>query len=159
MSNVLPIFETISCDRLHREKPIQCGYCSSCILRQQALAAAGIEDQTKYLIPHGRRPELRHYSYWKLMNQQVEVIEQALTLRDAWFHLCLEYPSDLPNMVSRMAQADEECVIKEKLIRLYRTYVREWRSVAYAIVENMSLNTGRGNKSEDKRWQQMHLIK
>jgi len=42
-------FETISCDRLHREKPMQCGYCSSCLLRRQALAVQRVEDQTCYI--------------------------------------------------------------------------------------------------------------
>jgi hypothetical protein len=34
---------TVSCDSPHRKQPIQCGYCSSCILRKQALAASGID--------------------------------------------------------------------------------------------------------------------
>src|SRR5262245_5466548 len=42
-------FETISCDRLHREKPLQCGYCSSCFLRRQALAMHRVEDRTGYI--------------------------------------------------------------------------------------------------------------
>src|SRR5436305_5186041 len=30
------MFSTISCDSMHRKQPIQCGYCSSCLLRRQA---------------------------------------------------------------------------------------------------------------------------
>ncbi len=44
------IFSTISCDSRHRRKPIQCGYCSSCLLRRQAIAVHGIVDKTPYQI-------------------------------------------------------------------------------------------------------------
>ena len=45
---------TMSCDSKHRksEQPTQCGYCSSCVLRRQALAAANIEDKTPYIVLH-----------------------------------------------------------------------------------------------------------
>lgn len=155
----LPIIETISCDRLHREKYIQCGFCSSCILRRQALTAAGIKDKSKYLVPNGRKPESRHYAYWNKMNQQIHIIDQALSAPNAWFELCLEYPDDLPDIVNRIAQKEGyvESVIKENLIQLYKTYVREWESVANLI--HNALTDATDSTLEDERWQQMYLIK
>src|SRR6266567_4860950 len=44
------MFETITCDRRHRKAILQCGYCSSCLLRRQAIAALKIKDNTKYII-------------------------------------------------------------------------------------------------------------
>ncbi len=161
LQNMLtPTFATISCDRLHREKYIQCGFCSSCILRRQALAAAGIKDKTKYLIPHGKKPETRHRIYWDKMNQQVAVIGKAIRSSDAWFQLSLEY-SDLPEIVSHLAEKGicEEHIIKDSLIRLYRTYVQEWHDVSYSIVRNMAYDIDQNNDMEARKWQQMRLIK
>ena len=116
------IFETISCDRLHREKYIQCGVCSSCILRRQALLASGIKDQTKYLIPHGRRPQERHLSFWEKMNQQVTILNNALNSADPHFHLDMAY-SDLPDIVNYMAARNggDNNAIKEETPRATRT--------------------------------------
>lgn len=156
--NPLPIFETISCDRLHREKHIQCGFCSSCILRKQALDAAGIRDETQYLIPHGRNAESRHQIYWKKMNQQIDVLNKAIQSDNPWLRLCLQYSANLPDIVSHLAEETncDEYTFEKKLVRLYRTYVREWRSVGYSIFEKM---TEKINRSEEERWRQMPLIK
>lgn len=159
--NLLPIFESISCDRLHREKYIQCGFCSSCILRRQALAVVGIEDKTKYLIPHGRKPELRHRAYWNKVNQQISVIERAIRSSNAWSNLSLEYVDTLPEMVCRMSEQGiyEECDLMEKFINLYRTYVQEWRNVSCLVLEKMTCYMSNNNVMEEGKWQQMCWIK
>ncbi|MDY6804534.1 MAG: hypothetical protein SXA11_12105 [Cyanobacteriota bacterium] len=56
-------FGTVSCDSPHRNKlAYQCGYCSSCLLRHQALSAAKIEDKTSYIVlqkkPRSKDPSL-----------------------------------------------------------------------------------------------------
>lgn len=159
VGNPLPIFETISCDRLHREIYIQCGFCSSCLLRRQALAAAGIKDQTKYLIPHGRMAQQRHLSFWEKMNQQVNIIEKALNSLDPLSNLYLSY-NDLPDIVSHMANGNTQIkdALEEKIIKLYRTYVQEWRSVGDSILDDMTHNKIYQDYLEDEKWQQMHLI-
>ncbi|MBE2222764.1 MAG: 7-cyano-7-deazaguanine synthase [Anaerolineae bacterium] len=155
-----PTFETISCDRLHREKYIQCGYCSSCILRRQALASAGIKDQTKYVIPHGKRAESKHLAYWNLMNQQIVVLEKALDSSDPYDNLCMAYINDIPDIVSDVADnaVHDEGVLKERLIQLYKKYVQEWQNVAEILFSEMTLNIKDSYFLEDGKWQQMHLI-
>jgi hypothetical protein len=83
-------FETISCDQLHRESPIQCGYCSSCLMRRQSLAAAGIKDGTRYLIPHGRNFEQRHDSYLRYILGQVALLESKFETSNVWYELSTE---------------------------------------------------------------------
>ena len=153
-------FETISCDRLHREKYIQCGYCSSCILRRQALMAANIKDQTKYLIPHGKNPSERHLIYWKLMNQQVNTIEDALDSSEPFFNLSMSYPNDLSDLAYYLADRVNQSryAIEEKIVKLYRTYVREWRGFAEYILDDMTHTKNSEHYLEVGKWQQMQLI-
>lgn len=159
--NPHPIFESISCDRLHREKYIQCGFCSSCILRRQALAIVRIEDKTKYLIPHGRKPELRHRVYWDKVNQQISVIDRAIGSSNAWSELSLEYVDTLPETVCLMGEQGvyEENDLKDKFINLYRTYVQEWRDVSCLVLEKMTRYVTNDNVMEEGKWQQMCWIK
>lgn len=154
------IFETISCDRLHREKYIQCGFCSSCVLRRQALASAGIKDPTRYLIPHGKKPQERHMSYWRLMNQQVNTINKALSSSEPLFHLQMAFSSDLPDIVGHIADQDrlKRDVIEEKIVELYRTYVNEWLSSADSILDDMKGGKSHEYYLEDEKWQQMKLL-
>ncbi len=152
-------FETISCDRLHRTKPMQCGYCSSCLLRRQSLAAAGIEDKTHYLIPHGRRFENSHLTYLHYMLKQVEVMDCKLSASNPWHNLTSEY-IELPDMVDWMIDTgEEEKKLEEKMLSLYRTYVLEWRDVKSCIKQElMSEREGRPYPKEELKWQQIPLI-
>ncbi|MCA9951329.1 MAG: 7-cyano-7-deazaguanine synthase [Anaerolineales bacterium] len=154
------IFETISCDRLHREKYIQCGFCSSCILRRQALLAAGIKDQTKYLIPHGKKTQERHLSYWKLMNRQIAILNDALNSLDPLFRLKTSYSNDFPDIVSYMAIRNDrnDNEIEQEIVKLYRTYVQEWQNSAIFIQDDMTNDRNHEQYLEDKRWHQMQLI-
>ncbi len=154
------IFETISCDRLHREKYIQCGFCSSCLLRQQAIVAAGIKDKTKYLIPHGKRPQERHLSYWKLMNRQIYAIEKALSSQNPFFDLDMSYSNDLRDIIGCMDNLDERNnkATEEGVVRLYKTYVWEWQRFANIILDHMTHGNYHDHYLEDEKWQQMQLL-
>jgi hypothetical protein len=150
-------FETISCDRLHREKPMQCGYCSSCLLRRQALAVHGVEDQTCYIAT--ARP-MESQASWQLslllkpfkkfatarsvesqallwpkhahrlaMLRQVEDLRALLSTQSPWCSFAQKYP-EFANAVDRIAPYIGMApeVMQEQLIRLYQTYVYEWDS-------------------------------
>lgn len=69
------IFDTVSCDRRRREYPMQCGYCSSCLLRRQALAAVEIEDKTDYTVKaanvHGRELSSSKADHLRAMLDQI----------------------------------------------------------------------------------------
>ncbi len=154
------IFESISCDRLHREKYIQCGFCSSCILRRQAISAAGIKDKTKYVIPHGKRVQSHHLDYWNLMNCQINEIDQVINSFKPWLNMLLKYSNDIPDIVSNLTEREiySENEIREKLTRLYRTHVREWRSVEDTILTEITMTLGENDLLEDEKWHQMNLI-
>ena len=157
-------FETISCDRLHREKPMQCGYCSSCLLRRQALAVHGVEDQTCYIatarsaesqapwqLPlllkplkniaiarswRTKRPLWPKDAHRLAMLRQVEDLRALLSTRHALGQFCVQV-STLADIVDRTApytgMAPE--VMRERLIRLYQTYVCEWDTASETVLE------------------------
>lgn len=154
------IFATISCDRLHREKYIQCGFCSSCILRRQALLAAGIKDQTKYLIPHGRKLQERHLFYWKLMNQQVAILNDAINSSEPYYHLSMSYSNDLPDIVNCMTNRNDQnnSRVEQKIVELYGTYVREWQNSAIFMRDDLTYVRNPEQYLEGERWQQLKLI-
>jgi len=125
-------FETISCDRLHREKPMQCDYCSSCLLRRQALAVHRIEDQTCYIAAARQaesqapwqlplllkplsniataRPAKRQaplglkpkHSHLSAMLRQVEDLRVLFSTQSPWRSFAQKYP-EFANAVDRIA--------------------------------------------------------
>lgn len=125
---------TISCDSPHRKQPIQCGYCSSCILRKQALAASRIEDRTNYIVPHGTRPVGDIRLYLLHMLTQVYALKGLLNdSKDAvsqWESLTQRFP-ELDDIVDRTHQIEglTSPEMRKSLIRLYQTYASEWDTV------------------------------
>jgi hypothetical protein len=132
---------TMSCDRPHRQQPIQCGYCSSCILRKQALAASRMEDKTRYIVPHGRKPAGDTSLYLWHMLAQVSTLRDLLNVSDdlnlQWESLTRRFP-DVDDIVDRTAMAEIllPADMQKHLIRLYQAYVAEWDAVeAYISVD------------------------
>jgi len=125
---------TMSCDSPHRQQPIQCGYCSSCILRKQALAASRVEDKTHYIVPHGRKPVGDTSLYLQHMQFQVSTLRDLLSISDdlnlQWESLTRRF-LDLDDIVDRTAMAENllPADMKKNLIRLYQAYVTEWDAV------------------------------
>ncbi|WP_346290142.1 7-cyano-7-deazaguanine synthase [Sphaerothrix gracilis] len=125
---------TKSCDSPHRKQPIQCGYCSSCILRKQALAALRIEDRTYYIVPHGARPVGDIRLYLQNMLMQVSMLKGLLNCSEdavsQWESLTRRFP-DLDDIVDRTHEIEglKPPEMRKNLIRLYRTYVLEWDAV------------------------------
>jgi hypothetical protein len=115
--------KTISCDSFPLRMPHaeQCGTCTSCLLRRQALFSAGIEDSTPYqhdlLGPQPKIPA-RHLLPLKDMLWQVHRLDQALGRSDSWSGLALEFPA--------LMDVAQTIAAKEQLVNLYRRYVDEW---------------------------------
>lgn len=128
------VISTTSCDSPHRKKYVQCGYCSSCLLRKQSLAAAGIKDPSRYVVPHGKPPASDTKLYLRHMQKQVSIIKQILsTEKDSmlkWQALTQRFP-ELDDISDRLGNnnAAEIFDIRRKLLRLYQTYVSEWDAV------------------------------
>lgn len=132
--------ETVSCDRFPlriRDRPSQCGFCTSCILRRQALHASGLGDLdpgTAYLrdafdgyddlsLPQRHGIQTTRDHVFKLSR----ILDQA----DPWIALCLAYPqlADISLEVSEHRSIEHE-LVKQQILRLYGAYVSEWQSLA-----------------------------
>lgn len=136
------ILATTSCDSPHRKKYVQCGYCSSCLLRRQALAAAGIDDPSRYVVPHGESPAGDTGLYLRHMLTQVSTIKELLGAENdfssQWQAFTRRFP-ELDSISDRIEATGtkEGSSTKKKLLRLYQTYVSEWDAVESQISSNM----------------------
>ncbi len=133
---------TMSCDSPHRQQPIQCGYCSSCILRKQSLAASKIEDKTRYVVPHGKRPKEDPTLYFRHMVAQVRTFDNLLSNSNEidiqWETLTREFPV-LDDIVDRTAEIESLSItdMQSSLLNLYQTYVSEWNMVKSIIERDL----------------------
>ena len=138
-------FATISCDRLHREEPMQCGYCSSCLLRRQALAVHGVEDRTPYIATthsaSSQSPLLPKPDYLLAMLRQVEDLRAILSTRLPWQGFVHKYPR-LAAVVDQTAPyiGMTPDVMMKRLLGLYQAYVDEWDSVRGSFEEGLLLD-------------------
>lgn len=145
---------TKSCDSPHRQQPIQCGYCSSCLLRRQALAAADIEDGTRYVILHGKRRPVNSSRHFCAMLAQVRTLRNLLDTSNEvnlqWEALTRKFP-ELDDIVDRSAVAESllPADMRGRLIQLYRTYVSEWDAVESQIAVGL-LNKRSDQQASDR---------
>jgi hypothetical protein len=125
------ILATFTCDRPHRDHPQQCGYCSSCLLRRQALAALKVEDPTPYVItalsPSERTLQPSDGDYLRAMHAQIETFRACLQASDPWEDLSTNFPS-LAAIVDELyaGKGMLQNLVIEQLTRLYTRYVQEW---------------------------------
>jgi len=126
----LEIANAFSCDGfpVRRRKFAQCGFCTSCLLRRQALEAAALADMdsTDYgcdlreegpFQPHHLRPlRAMHYQSARLLD--------ALIAPDAWAALTMEFPE--LRRIEETVAADPS--MRGQLVRLYGQHVKEWNS-------------------------------
>jgi hypothetical protein len=111
---------TVSCDtgfsaRVRDHAP--CGACTSCLLRREALHAAGRADldaATAYRVSSPTRSVTLQAMLW-----QVTRLRTCLAQPDPWLGLVSEFPEILDT--APLAPTD--------VINLYRAYVREWESL------------------------------
>ncbi len=122
---------TTSCDRRHRKQTKECGRCSSCLLRRQAFAVVGFNDQTEYLVQKETGRPLHHLlktSHLPAMQFQVNRLRHQLGQPDAWDILARQHPSLLADLVTRISNADSSAPeeLKDQIIGLLQTYTDEW---------------------------------
>ncbi|MDB9313123.1 7-cyano-7-deazaguanine synthase [Spirulina sp. CS-785/01] len=141
---------TTSCDHRHRKKEaFQCGYCSSCLLRRQALAAVNLEDNTRYVITHGKPPRQDPSLYLRHMKEQVDTFNAIFSMSSdtnlQWKYLSKEF-SELDDVVDYTCEVEglSPNTIQNRLIRLYQTYVSEWEKVdarlSTGLIDQQKLN-------------------
>jgi hypothetical protein len=135
-------FETMSCDSWHRRRPSQCGYCSSCLLRRQAIAVSGIEERTSYqiLVSKERKRQKTDGAHLRAMLAQVDMLREIQQARDAWSVMIKHYPI-LQEMVEKMqaGSSAEQEILKQQLLHLYQEYVAEWDQVSPLIRQGLLL--------------------
>ena len=127
-------FSTVSCDSRHRSDPMQCGYCSSCLLRRQAIAVLGKEDQTRYQITASSERQKKSSKkerrvHLVAMLAQVETLRQRLSKENPWQGMVKQYPL-LDEIVQKMGgtQVENQVKIGTQFLSLYHNYVSEWDS-------------------------------
>jgi|SRR5579864_4953590 hypothetical protein len=127
---------SVSCDGFPPRSlgPEQCGTCTSCVLRRQALWVSGLLSDR-----HGRGyrhdiiddiggiPPPRLVPLWEMLIQ-ADRIEHAISSSTPWIHLTAAFPelrevSDL--LATQASQSSMEA--RAHLISLYRRYCEEWR--------------------------------
>ncbi|MFB2893044.1 7-cyano-7-deazaguanine synthase [Aerosakkonemataceae cyanobacterium BLCC-F50] len=146
---------TMSCDSPHRQKPVQCGYCSSCLLRRQALAASNMEDKTRYVVLHGKRPVADPSLYLRNMLAQVSTIRSLFNVSDnpnlRWENLTRRF-FELDNIVDQTAGTEKLLPVEmqHRLIQLYETYIAEWDAVESQISVGL-LDWENNRNTSDKR--------
>ncbi len=128
---------TISCDRVGRSA-LQCGTCSSCLLRRQAMQLLEIAD-TDYALDR-KHTHLRH------MMRQVETLQGFLDSQDPWTVIAQKYPSallDIDIVHEDLGLSRDD--LHERIIRLYERYVDEWQQVRTWFEPEMSIGTSYAN--------------
>lgn len=145
---------TMSCDSPHRQQPIQCGYCSSCILRKQALAASQMKDKTCYIVPYGKTPAGNTGLHLRHMLAQVSTLQGLFNNSQApnlqWESLTRRFP-ELDDIVDRTALAENllPTDMQKHLIRLYQTYITEWDAVEPRISVDLLNQISNQQTSDD----------
>lgn len=126
------VASTISCDSKPRarfgEKVRHCGSCTSCLLRRQALLAAGIGDETNYatilsndVIRDSKSTPLR------AMRKQIATLEACLAELNSWNALSRKYPELKEAGLYLLSDGESPEEIQRRLVNLCTCYVREWK--------------------------------
>lgn len=138
MTELVPF--TISCDRRHRQAPHQCGYCSSCLLRRQALTVAGIPDRTDYrLFSPARRLRPSDSDHLRAMLDQVDSLDQCLRQPNPWSALADQF-LPLVDIVDWVGEHDGQAAAaqtQQNLVSLYRRYVLEWEMARPSLSDRL----------------------
>jgi 7-cyano-7-deazaguanine synthase in queuosine biosynthesis len=145
---------TVSCDSRHRKKiTFQCGYCSSCLLRRQALIAANLEDKTYYVITHGEQPPKKDMSsHFRHMEVQINTLDRLLKLSTKkeiqWRYITQEF-CELDDIVDRTFEAENLSIpeMRKNLIQLYKTYIDEWEITEIYLKKGL-LNPGKYDEQQ-----------
>jgi len=139
------IHKSISCDRLRHEHPMQCGLCSSCLLRRQSLAVLGVEDPDNYVATahrdYGQDSQSFDTSHLRAMVSQVETLRKILSMDNPWDKLSRRYTT-LMDTVDRTAQHQglSTFAMQQKLLEMYGRYVTEWDLVGPAITSTLAVH-------------------
>lgn len=128
------IAETFSCDGFPVQKfrSPQCGVCTSCILRRQALYSAGLvsADAAGYacdLYDANQTKSARRLKGLAAMDWQA--VRLAGALQHGWGDLMREFPELRQTCMALSLSGDESVeTVQQRLVRMYEQHVQEWNT-------------------------------
>lgn len=127
------IRSTFSCDGfpVRRRQFAQCGFCTSCLLRRQALESASLggHDSCDYGcdLSSDELQSGQHLRALRAMNVQVLRVQEALECAEPWKNLTLAFP-ELRRVAEAISDSTDSLEVRQHLLRLYTQQVSEWRS-------------------------------
>ena len=127
---------TITCDSFPMRIPdqaSQCGHCTSCVLRRQALHAAGLgaydpDSAYRHDVRTGRAALGKDKAYdIEAMRGQVQRLEQTLASGDPWQSLKASFP-ELARTSAELERrgGPHGAQVGARFVRLFQTYICEW---------------------------------
>lgn len=127
------VAETVSCDFYPRrvEGQPQCGACTSCVLRRQALKIAGLHENDPsegYAVDLHQPVERDGDLEWcvQVMLGQVHHLRAALAKPLPWAALIREYPMLHQTVLALGARGWSVPELRSGIVALYREYCAEW---------------------------------
>lgn len=130
------IKDTVSCDgsfsrRVRRKR--QCGICTSCLLRRQSLAAAGLAEYDPvddYQFDIFKASEFQNSDRlfaFRAMQVQTQKIKDCLQVSNAWSALGSAFPilEEVKLRQGNLSKPKME-VVQRQILRLYSVYLHEW---------------------------------
>lgn len=150
------ISHTITCNRPHRLPGVpQCGACAACLLRKQALAVQGIEDQTEYVVPHHKALDPSDSEYLKHILFHVQDLQLLLEKPNPWKEISCSKYFQLAEIANEIAESEGIASknLQDWLIQLYRNYIEEWNAVKDIVEQNLcSIPEKRVNTFEEAQY-------
>jgi len=130
--------QSMSCDRPHREVIVQCGYCSSCILRRLSIYNAEFDDTSMYKIMDLKSAKKDKKKYFEHMDYQVSRIKKALdsqnTNESKWEAFSRLFP-DLDEVIDLKYEIEKQdtFAMKNKILKTYENHIKEWKAFYASI--------------------------
>lgn len=129
--------ETVSCDNypVRVQGKTQCGHCTSCVLRRQAIRCGGLmnfdpPEAYRYdVLDNASDMDGDKLHGLEVMRGQAYELERCLSHDDPWLALASSFP-ELERTCLELADQRKEDAdqMREGILDLYRTYVHEWKS-------------------------------
>ena len=135
--------ETVSCDGYPQRVPgqAQCGCCTSCVLRRQALFCSGLAENDpsagyrRDILSGVKRLERDESHGFMVMNEQVKLVARCLESDRPWQELTIAYP-ELARTTAELAArpgAPGQEDLAASYLELFRTHVHEWNKFAAEV--------------------------
>ena len=135
--------ETVSCDGYPQRVrgQAQCGCCTSCVLRRQALFCSGlaendpISDYRRDILSGLKRLERNESHGFMVMDEQVKLMARCLESNRPWRELTIAYPELARTTVELAARpgAPGQEDLAASYVELFRTHVHEWNNFASEV--------------------------